>query len=426
VNYSMFLSLLGLFPTRKLLVLDEAHDLPSQVLAFQSFSISRFKCQKYLGITFEMPNLGYEDLHGWIDFLIDLKKQILERMKINNDIASKIAELERKIVLFQFERQPSLVIEIYKEELKVLNQQVEISPAFEHLTVETREDINILKANIAKISEEPLNWIVSDIKFDAFYKSRPIVKIVFKPLDVSRKCRQILNKGDKVILMSATILDAVAYCRDIGLDFGDVKVIKIGSAFPIKNRMIYPLNITYLNHNSLQRPEVKMTIASNMDKIMTHHKEYKGIIHTTSYEQLNFIKENLSQYNKQRLLQTNPEIDLDDVITNHIDSKNPTVLIGPSMYLGLDLKDDLSRFQVITKVPFPNLNDKWIAAKHNRPEGKAWYQWQTALHMVQSYGRSVRSENDRAITYVLDSSFQSFVTKNRHILPNWFYEAIKS
>jgi Rad3-related DNA helicase len=28
---------------------------------------------------------------------------------------------------------------------------------------------------------------------------------------------------------------------------------------------------------------------------MTHHKDSKGIVHTTSYEQLNFIKENISE-----------------------------------------------------------------------------------------------------------------------------------
>ena len=46
--------------------------------------------------------------------------------------------------------------------------------------------------------------------------------------------------------------------------------------------------------------------------------------------------------------------------------------------------------------------------------------------MVQAYGRSVRSKEDYAVTYVLDSGFESFVWRNKHILPDWFTQAIQS
>ena len=95
----------------------------------------------------------------------------------------------------------------------------------------------------------------------------------------------------------------------------------------------------------------------------TRHKNHKGLIHTTSYEQLNFIKENISQTNKRRLLVTDPEIQRDEVIAEHVNSTKPTVLISPSLHTGLDLKDDLSRFQIITKGPYPNISDRWTDAK---------------------------------------------------------------
>jgi hypothetical protein len=102
----------------------------------------------------------------------------------------------------------------------------------------------------------------------------------------------------------------------------------------------------------------------------------------------------------------------------------PTVLISPSLYMGLDLKDDLSRFQIIIKVPYPYLGDRWINEKR-RINGQ-WYIWQTALRLVQGYGRSIRSKEDYAVTYVLDSGFENFVKKNKNILPDWFTQAIKS
>ncbi len=138
--------------------------------------------------------------------------------------------------------------------------------------------------------------------------------------------------------------------------------------------------------------------------------------------QLNFIKENISQTNKRRLLVTDPEIQRDEVITEHIEAKKPTVLISPSLHLGLDLKDDLSRFQIITKVPYLSLGYRWINEKRQRNEG--WYRWQTALKLVQGYGRSIRSKEDWATTYILDAAFGYFVSKNMSILPDWFSQAI--
>ena len=128
-------------------------------------------------------------------------------------------------------------------------------------------------------------------------------------------------------------------------------------------------------------------------------------------------------HNRCRLLETNPEIERDEVITEHINTTKPTVLISPSLHLGLDLKDDLSRFQVIAKVPFPSLGDRWIDEKRKR--SGQWYIWQTALKLVQGYGRSIRSNEDWAVTYVLDGMFESFVNRNKNILPDWFSTPIK-
>ncbi|MFZ0510949.1 MAG: helicase C-terminal domain-containing protein, partial [Candidatus Nitrosopolaris sp.] len=91
--------------------------------------------------------------------------------------------------------------------------------------------------------------------------------------------------------------------------------------------------------------------------------------------------------------------------------------------MGLDLKDDLSRFQIITKVSYPNLGDRWISEITRL--NQQWYNWQTALRLVQGYGRSIRSKGDWAKTYVLDSGFGSFVWRNRDILPDWFIQAIQ-
>lgn len=67
---------------------------------------------------------------------------------------------------------------------------------------------------------------------------------------------------------------------------------------------------------------------------------------------------------------------------------------------------------------------RWINEK--RKISGQWYIWQTALRLIQGYGRSIRSKEDWATTYVLDSAFGDFVEKNKNILPNWFIQAIQA
>ena len=157
-------------------------------------------------------------------------------------------------------------------------------------------------------------------------------------------------------------------------------------------------------------------------------------IHTTSYAQLEFIEKYLSLKNRRRLISTeqkgsynNKSRDRfrsksrDQIIAEHFASTRPTVLISPSLHTGLDLKDDYARFQILVKVPYPSKGDRWTDTKREQDPG--WYNWQTALRLVQTCGRSVRSQDDWAITYVLDSAFSQFVRNNR--LPYWFMEAVQ-
>ncbi|MGN6624008.1 MAG: helicase C-terminal domain-containing protein, partial [Candidatus Nitrosocosmicus sp.] len=289
----------------------------------------------------------------------------------------------------------------------------------EELAVDAIKDTERLTRTINSILSNPKNWIVSDIKKDNY----KVDKVELKPLDIASYCKSVFEKGSKVLIMSATILNNNAFCKSVGLAQEKVKFIQVKSDFPIENRTIYPLNIAYLNYSNLKSVDIISKISKAVDNLMSVHKNDKGIIHTTSYEQLNFIKDNISKENARRLLITDPEIQRDEIIFQHTSTKKPTVLISPSLHTGLDLKDDLSRFQIITKVPYPSKGDRWTNAKRELDE--EWYYWQTALRLIQAYGRSIRSKEDWAKTYILDSAFSYFIKKNKNMLPDWFSQAIK-
>ncbi len=432
-NYSIFLSLLAnksMIQQRELLVLDEAHLLETEIIKFRGLSISKKRWRRYIN-DFKMIDYGF-DLNGWLGFLIDLEKTILtligydslvksfvmeRKIKYGYDSTSKAKAKNKRIVSASelFEDDESLEIDIKSENSKHFQIDKEI-------LIDIVQDIDKLTRTINNILSNPKNWIVSEVHKENY----DVLRVEFKPLDASKYIRTVVEKCPKTLIMSATILDHRTFEKNLGLDAGDnrTKFIQIQSDFPIENRPIFPLSVEYLNFSNLQQTDVKTKISRAIDNIMHIHSNDKGIIHTTSYEQLNFIKENLSKMNSRRLILTDPEIQRDEVIKEHIDSKKPTVLISPSLHTGLDLKDNLSRFQIITKVPYPNIADKWTSEK--RKINEEWYYWQTALRLVQAYGRSIRSKDDWAKTYVLDAAFSYFVKMNVKILPKWFVSAIRT
>ena len=443
-NYSIFLAFLpynkSLISERELLVLDEGHLLETEIVKFRGLSISKRRWKRYIA-NLEIIDYGYDDIERWIDFLIDLESKML--VATDNSSVVQLLALERKIKYNYCNDDVKKISRTNRENKKKIisaseifdsDYEIEKRYAFdennisknpsknlgEELAVDAIKDTERLTRTINSILSNPKNWIISDIRKDDNYR---VEKVELKPLDIASYCKPIFEKGSKVLIMSATILNNKAFCKSIGLDLENVRFIQVKSDFPVEHRTIYPLNIAYLNYSNLQSIEIKSKISKAVDNLMSMYKNYKGIIHTTSYDQLTFIKENISKENARRLLITDPEMQRDEVIFQHTSTTKPTVLISPSLHTGLDLKDDLSRFQIITKVPYPSKGDRWTNAKRELDE--EWYYWQTALRLMQAYGRSIRSKEDWAKTYILDSAFSYFIKKNKNMLPDWFIQAIK-
>ncbi|MGB6532560.1 MAG: helicase C-terminal domain-containing protein [Candidatus Nitrosopolaris sp.] len=405
LNYSNFLAFLTdskVLPSRELLILDEAHLLESEIVKFRGISISKRKWKQYIP-NLKMVDYGYDDIEKWIDFLINLERRMLD-FTWHGFNAEMLPHLRRDRIGKSSNEKTVRASDLFESDKEIAEKYFSDRPSYfgkefgreltDELAVEVIRDIQRLERAKENILSDPKNWMVSEIKKEGY----EVTGVEFKPLDTSAFCNDVFGKCSKTLMMTATVLDSKAFCQSLGLAHDEVKFIQVGSDFPLQNRPIYPLNIAYLNFKNLQLPEVKTNIAIAIDNLMTTHKNHKGLIHTTSYEQLNFIKENISQSNKRRLLVTDPEIQRDEVISEHVNSTKPTVLISPSLHTGLDLKDDLSRFQIITKVPYPNISDRWTDAKRNA--NGQWYTWQTALRLVQGYGRSIRSKEDWAKTYV--------------------------
>lgn len=87
--------------------------------------------------------------------------------------------------------------------------------------------------------------------------------------------------------------------------------------------------------------------------------------------------------------------------------KNPrgNLLVAPGCAEGLDLKGDLARINIITKLMYPNLGDEYVAKRKALDDGAEWYTAETLKTLLQQIGRSTRGPDDKSVTVVLDPSF---------------------
>jgi Rad3-related DNA helicase len=115
--------------------------------------------------------------------------------------------------------------------------------------------------------------------------------------------------------------------------------------------------------------------------------------------------------------------DRNEILEKHLTSTKPTILVSPSMMSGIDLKDDLARFQILLKVPYPNISSNKI--KSRQKSNSDWYVWKTIVDTLQAYGRAVRSDADYAEMYILDSNFSDLLKYNSHLIPEYMLNAIK-
>ena len=259
--------------------------------------------------------------------------------------------------------------------------------------------------------------IIKELGNDAIVIDRKETEVKFLCLEEAMMIDKFLQKksGFKVF-MSATLGDIKSFAKHTSM--GAAKVIRMNNNFDYKKSPIVFINRHKLSFR--ERDKNLPHVIKTLDKILDKHKGQSGIIHAGSYQFMNEINAkskhsfNLISYDMAK--ERSGAIDL----FNRTEGK---VLIGPSLLEGLDLKDDKSRFQIFFKVPYPSLGDPLVKAKMNTFPG--WYDWKTGIAIQQGTGRSIRSKDDWAVTYILDACFRSLINKQGFFPPS-FEERLKT
>jgi len=158
-----------------------------------------------------------------------------------------------------------------------------------------------------------------------------------------------------------------------------------------------------------------------IETILEKHPTRRGIIQTHTERIANYIRDNISAEYADRMTYNKDFNSPQEMLEVHKD-KPASIIVASGLREGLDLKGSLSNIQIIVKVPYPSLADKQVARRAEL--SNEWYGYITTLMFLQSLGRSVRSETDKAFNYILDQSFVSFLNRNKKFIPDYILEAI--
>lgn len=198
------------------------------------------------------------------------------------------------------------------------------------------------------------------------------------------------------VLMSATFGNPKYFLNTFGSR--NARYNRMKSTFNFDKSPIYFMQKNRLSYKNIA--EKTPLLARSLSKILDRHPTLSGIVHSGSYRLAKNVWELLPDEHKDRVFLyegTNEKI---NAIINLVDPESNKIVMGPSLLEGLDLKKDLSHLQVFLKVPYPSLGNNFVKEKMKfYPE---WYRWKASVSVLQGTGRSIRSDDDWAITYFLD------------------------
>lgn len=398
-SYAYFLRAMdcaGFWSERDILILDEAHLLESQVTQWASIFLSPrelnlkygiFKdadFRKFTYLTSPPEQCGYQDNKKWLSTIWDLI--VDKRKELHNDIKEVLNG-----------KSPNELTEDELDELSSGHKDYyEIDKLYK-------------KVNAFFESKNKESWLIEPEEDG----------LTISPINIGNLFKLYMDKwaNKKVIFMSATILDIPGFCNEIGLPKDQTGIIRMEPEFdPKKSPIVYD-PVGRMNYSNIDN--TIPNIIKEVDKILKKHPNEKGVIHTGNYKIAEAIHE---QVKSNRVIMKEGDESNEELMFRHIDSKKPTVLVSPSLTTGADLKDELSRFQIIIKLPWSSLADKRVKKKIET--NNDWYVANMFRTFVQACGRSTRSKDDWSTTYVFDNSFYKWVYKYKKWFPKQFLQRI--
>lgn len=231
--------------------------------------------------------------------------------------------------------------------------------------------------------------------------------------------RLLFANVPNVIMMSATVRPKTA--RLLGLGDDDFELLEYPHTFPVRNRQLLWLPTVRVNKDT---PPMELRLwQMRIDQILRTRMHWNGLIHSVSYGRAEGIVAK-SQYAGDAYLFTHERGKVDEAVELMKMRLSPRGLVSPSVSTGFNFPGDECRFQIITKLPFPDMRDALTRARCDEDEELAPYHTMTEL--VQACGRPVRSNTDWAESFCIDDNLGWFAKRYKDMAPGWWVDGVRT
>lgn len=387
----------------RILIVDECHDLDDVVSNFISIKLTESIIKKY--------KFARED-----EIIRDIKAvtTIPSYISLLNSLGQDIENTLESMSLSMSSIKRSKTSDVRSNKISIITK----SKNSDMKTMELISSLSQLKMKIEifikEYSDNPNNWILEQTYNEKLRQKELSLEPIwaYDYLD-----KYIFSHYDMVFLMSGTILDKNLFCQLNGLDVSKSIYYSIPSPFKAENRPIIYMPLGKMSYKT--KDETFKRYIPYIEKILEKYKDKKGIIHTNSFELSNWIKKSITN---SRLI-FHDSSNKDEMLQLHFNSDEPSVIVSPSVDTGVSFDDDLARFQIIAKVPYPSLaSNKNKMRMNNNPD---WYSYKTVSGLIQMLGRPIRSIDDHSDTIILDGSFGDIIKYSNSFIPEWIQDAIR-
>lgn len=381
------------FPIKDLMVFDECHTLENHLVNHRAVKISKKRCESMKIMLLKPFNLN--DAHEW------LKSTYYDGLhELYFKLDASVKEIDLK---YEFQKGGHLPSEL-----------------------KTKKDYKEIKRHRVLVKS------LSERNFDEIEEKYVLVQedngFIFKEIYGANLFNVILKpKANRFLFMSSTILNFEEYAKDIGLPPEETAIISLESEFDIENRPVYFMPTAKMTYgwNKPDKVDLRKKMSDQVIKLAEIHSQDSGVIHTGSFQIAKWLIGEIKDKVSHTIITHDQDDNLsrDECIEEFTknNGEEPMILISPSVTEGLDLKDDISRFAMFVKVPYPFLGDAWI--KRRLDLSDEWYKRQAMIAIIQGGGRIVRSEDDWGNVYILDESFSYLWYKFKSKAPKWWKEA---
>jgi len=220
----------------------------------------------------------------------------------------------------------------------------------------------------------------------------------------------------KCIIVSATVREKSL--QMLGIPREDYSYLDMESIFDPKHSPKIHVKTLSVNKSTTDAQFVAHVVGK-IDQVLAQRRDRKGIIHTTSYRFAELIFNN-SRFRGDIYFARNAR-DKSSTIERFKRAKPGSILLGPALSTGYDFPGDQCQYQIITKVPYPNIGDKFLMerAKYDA----LLIPYMVAQTLVQATGRGTRSETDKCENIILDDAISAFVQRNKALFPKWWLQS---